>query len=57
MEIREIEAGTTAKFLDDINHNFEELYDNSPSILFGADEPDSTQGKVGDIYIQYEDET
>lgn len=57
MERKVISEGTTTKFLENINHNFKELYEDSPSILFGVDEPNSTQGKVGDIYIQYENET
>ena len=42
------------KFLQDINDNFNELYDMSQNITYGTSAPSNTMGNNGDIYIQYE---
>lgn len=57
MERKVISEGTTTKFLENINHNFKELFDNFRIIYTGTGEPSPLDGMPGDIYIQYEDET
>lgn len=66
--LTEIKSGTTQKFLDDINANFnninQDLGNKEPSldnsqkrtILYGFDEPNNSLGNIGDIYIQIEEE-
>lgn len=59
MARKEITTGTTKKFLQDINENFEEVYtliNNINNISFGTNPPDITEGEEGDIYIQYDEE-
>lgn len=62
MSRKQISAGTTAKFLKDINDNFVDLYENkqdklAPSqrrnIYYGSSAPSSAVGEEGDIYVQY----
>lgn len=58
MAKKQITTGTTKKFLQDINDNFNELYDmgqNITNITYGTSAPSDTIGNNGDVYIQYED--
>ena len=58
MAQKQITTGTTKKFLQDINDNFNELYgfyDMRQKIIYGIDAPSNTIGNNGDVYIQYED--
>ena len=62
----EIIAGTTKKFLEDINNNFNNIKielgnkqenlsnEQKRNIIYGFDEPNPTLGQNGDIYIQIE---
>ena len=64
VNLLEIIAGTTKKFLEDINTNFNNIkieLDNKQenlsneqkrNIIYGFNEPDPTLGHNGDIYIQ-----
>ena len=56
MAQKEITTGTTKKFLQDINDNFDELYNMAQNITYGTAIPLDTMGEDGDIYIQYENE-
>lgn len=54
MAQKQITTGTTKKFLQDINDNFDELYGMSQNITYGTSAPSNAMGNDGDIYIQYE---